>query len=123
MREAALASERAAKRTIISKAGAAVKSMQGQLQEALAGRNVNWPVLAALKDAFADAETAQGTSEQTAELLKRLAEADAELLEERRRTAEERQATEAERQRTAEALQAVSVLELQARPASRPNHL
>ena len=121
--EAALASERAAKRTIISKAGAAVKSMQGQLQEALAGRNVNWPVLAALKDAFADAETAQGTSEQTAELLKRLAEADAELLEERRRTAEERQATEAERQRTAEALQAVSVLELQARPASRPNHL
>lgn len=52
MLEASLQGERAAKRTIISKAGQAVRELQRQLEEATSGRQVNWQVLQSLGGIF-----------------------------------------------------------------------
>lgn len=52
MLEASLQGERAAKRTIISKAGQAVRELQRQLEEAMSGRQVNWTVLQNLSGMF-----------------------------------------------------------------------
>lgn len=81
MLEASLQGERAAKRTIISKAGQAVRELQRQLEEAAQGRQVNWEALQSLGGLFSQEIEQVNAQEEIDVLQKEVARLEGQLTE------------------------------------------